>query len=303
MTRKESDLSFQPEGSRPSFAPAQAREQKPFRQCCLSSLILLVVVLLSVAVLIWKGGDWLQQNVVDPWKYWKNPLWAVKLEQEFRAETLRIASTNGNELTLVTHERREVFEQKSVGIVPFLNRPVPFTDRKTTVAFPATYRYHVLLNDPWSIETAGQTLLIRAPMIRPTLPVAFDTAQVETDTKGWWITGAWADSDKEALKVRITEKLATQAQTKEMIDAVRDQCRDSLAKFVKDWLLKEHYWIKGGLTEIKVLFPDESEELLQSMKPVLRLEGAEEHPAVKLKPSAWRMLSPTRNRGFLSAVR
>jgi hypothetical protein len=240
--------------------------------------ICMVLVVIALVALMWLSG-WdagkIRDNVAARLS---DRLWKVKLEENFRAETLRIASTNGNELTLATHERKEVFERDTVRIVPLLNRAVPFTDRKTMVAFPATYRYHVLLNDPWAIEAAGNTVVIRAPQIRPTLPVAFDSGQVETETKGWWVSGAWATADKEALTTRITEKLGEQAQTKEMLDAVKNECRDSLAKFVKNWLLREDSWREGRFTEIKVLFPDEGEDLLEKMPPVLRLGEENEAP-------------------------
>lgn len=263
------------------------REPKPYKavilHSCLSVLLLLVVICLLV--LMWLSGwnpDRIRENVVQRWA---DRFWKVKLEENFRAETLRIASTNGNELTLVTHERREVFERNTVGIVPLLNRAVPFTDRKTTVAFPATYRYHILLNDPWSIETSGETVIIRSPVIRPTVPVAFDSGQVEMDTKGWWVSGGRAETDKDALVARITEKLGEQAKTPEMIDAVRDQARDSLAKFVKTWLMKEHYWKEGRFTAIKVLFPDEADEKLEQMEPTLRLQPEGEMTTIPLAPA------------------
>lgn len=278
------DLPYEPGAPEPE----PARERKPWGalvlQSCLSVLLLSVVILL--VALMWASGwnlDRIRQNVVQRWT---DKIWRVNLEESFRAETLRIASTHGNELTLVTHERREVFERKTVGIVPLLNRPVPFTDRKTTVAFPATYRYHVLLNDPWSIETEGETVVIRAPRIRATLPVAFDSGKVETETEGWWFSGGRAETDKEALKIRITEKLGELAQSKDMIDAVRDPCRESLAKFVQTWLLREDYWREGRFTQIKVIFPDETKELLDQMEPALRLEKAQDGAAVKLEPAA-----------------
>lgn len=271
---RERDRSIQEELAKASAALHSKPARGVLFHSCLSVMLMSVVVFLLV--LMWLSG-WnlgkIRENVVQRWT---DRFWKLQLEEQFRAETLRVASTNGNELTLATHERREVFERKTVGIVPLLNRAVPFTDRKTTVAFPATYRYHILLNDPWSIETSGQTIVIRAPVIRPTLPVAFDSGQVATDTEGWWVSGAWAESDKEALKSRITEKLGEQAQTPDMIQAVREQCRDSLAKFVKTWLLREHHWREGQFTEIKVLFPDEPEARLKEMPPALRLEAQPE---------------------------
>jgi hypothetical protein len=250
--------------------------------------IVLLLTVIGLVTLMWLSGwsvDKIRNNVVQNWK---DRFWQVNLEDRFRAETLQIASTQGNELTLAIHERKEVFERNTVAIVPLLNRAVPFTDRKTTVAFPATYRYHVLLNDTWSVEAAGETVLIRAPMLRPTLPVAFDSGQVETATEGWWVSESWAGTDKDALKARITDQLGRQAKMPEMIDAVRDQCRDSLANFVRTWLMKEQYWSEGRFTEIKVLFPDEPEELLKEMEPTLRLDpGPEPQRApLQLEPAA-----------------
>ncbi|MEM7603199.1 MAG: hypothetical protein AAF357_17535, partial [Verrucomicrobiota bacterium] len=181
--------------------------------------------------------------------------------------------------TLATHERQEVFTRDSV--VKFFEVNVPFSDRKTEVTFPATYRYHVMLNDEWGIETQNQTVVIRAPDIRPTLPVAFDSGKVHTNSKGWLIFEGRKGIDEEALKVKITERLNKSAASDEMIDAVRDECRDSLAKFVQNWLMREEFWRGGQFTEIKVLFPDEADELLGEMDPIIELESPqpEEIPA------------------------
>jgi len=247
---------------------------------CVTGVLLLTVV--GLVALLWMSGWSVGEIRKNLTRQFSEQFWKVNLEENFRAETLKIASTNGNELTLARHERKEVFERDTVVVVPLLNRAVPFSDRKTKVAFPATYRYHILLNDPWAIETQEETVVVRAPEIRATLPVAFDSGKVKTDTEGWWVSGGRAGTDAEALKKRITEKLNEQAQTEEMIDAVRDECRDSLAKFVKNWLMKEDYWRAGRFTEIKVLFPDEGEAMLGEMEPVLEF-GEEEEEGMQLE--------------------
>ena len=40
------------------------------------------------------------------------------------------------------------------------------------IQVPVTYRYHIRLYDPWHLEIAGDTLMVRAPTIQSNLPPA-----------------------------------------------------------------------------------------------------------------------------------
>jgi len=54
------------------------------------------------------------------------------------------------------------------------------------ISVPVTYRYHLKLDDSWSLSVSNQTCLVTAPKIRPTIPPSIDTGQMQKSTQNGW---------------------------------------------------------------------------------------------------------------------
>jgi hypothetical protein len=51
---------------------------------------------------------------------------------------------------------------------------------------PVTYRYHLCLREPWHLELKQGCLVVKAPVIQPSLPPAIHTDQLTTlAVRGW----------------------------------------------------------------------------------------------------------------------
>jgi hypothetical protein len=193
----------------------------------------------------------------------------------FRESIPQITSTQGDILELAVYRCEETFRR---------------TDEKwagwgwvylgTTVAeirVPVSFRYHIRLSDPWRLAARGQVCTVLAPRIRPTLPPAIHTAEMERRAES-----GWARFDKndqlEELERSITPTLEQRAGDAAHRQLVREACRQSVANFVKKWLMREGQWRSDRFTSIIVLFPDEAtvnsdQDLLQfQQEPTLRLE-------------------------------
>ena len=60
-------------------------------------------------------------------------------------------------------------------------------DRLSRIRVPAHYRYHVELAPEWRVTVQpGGGVRVIAPRVRPTLPVAIDTARIEKESRGLW---------------------------------------------------------------------------------------------------------------------
>ena len=59
-------------------------------------------------------------------------------------------------------------------------------------------------------------------------------------------------------------------------DFVREACRQSVAAFVKTWLMKEDYWRQDRFHQIVVVFPDE-------VTSGAGLQGGEQAPTVTVE--------------------
>jgi len=95
------------------------------------------------------------------------------------AERVVVMPTAGGRLEVAAVHVREAFARSDPRLL--LDR----IDLGTTVSevrVDATYRYHLGMARAWPLRIVGKTCLVRAGALRPTLPVAFDTAAVERRT-------------------------------------------------------------------------------------------------------------------------
>jgi hypothetical protein len=133
---------------------------------------------------------------------------------------------------------------------------IPLGTTVSEIRVPAVYRYHIRLYDPWKLVTSGQVCLVFAPQFQPSLPPAIITSQMEKSTSSGWLRFD-ADENLDALEQSITGELVIRANDKLHRDFVREACRQSVAQFVKTWLMKEDYWRDDRFHQIVVVFPDE----------------------------------------------
>lgn len=131
------------------------------------------------------------------------------------------------------------------------------------VRVPAVFRYHIELAPEWKILLRDKTFVVVAPAVKPTLPVAIDTAQLESEASGVWslITGqALIDQ----LQRSITGTLAAKAGSSRYIEMQREEARKTVTEFVAKWLVTQERWKAASAFPIRVFFSDE---------PIQRLDG------------------------------
>lgn len=126
----------------------------------------------------------------------------------------------------------------------------------TEIRVPVTYRYHVLLDDPWRLEVRQQVCLVRAPALRPSLPPALHTDRMQKRSERGWLR-LDVDRQMEELERSLTPTLVARAAARETLGLVREPARQRLAGFVRDWLLREDHWREDRFTAISVVFADE----------------------------------------------
>lgn len=197
------------------------------------------------------------------------------ISETFRASIPQISATGGDVLELAvstsdelirrTDERRIAWDRIYLGTTA------------VEIRVPVTFRYHVLLSDKWMLASRSNVCLVLAPPIRPSLPPAIHTEGMETRAESGW---ARFDKDEqlEKLQAELTSLLKHRAMDPAHSRLVREECRKSVATFVKNWLLREAHWRSDRFTAIIVRFPDEvsatsDEALLRvNAQPTLQLE-------------------------------
>lgn len=199
------------------------------------------------------GGDLARQIVTNA------PAVAEKfrtgrLTQTFRESIPQIHPTGGDVLELATTRSDETFTQADERWIGW-----DFVYLGTTVAeirVPVTFRYHVRLSDPWRLAVRDQVCLVLAPRIRPSLPPAIHTDGIEKRAESGW---ARFDGGAQLAQLEqgLTKNLSLRAADTSHLALVREACRQSVANFVRNWLLKEDQWRQDRFRAIRVVFPDE----------------------------------------------
>jgi hypothetical protein len=187
----------------------------------------------------------------------------------FVAEIPTIFHTPGGDLEIAMHTATETLRQSD-------NRTYDFRffefDAGTTVAeikVPVVYRYHIRLHDTWRVDVFSNICIVYAPPIRPTLPPAIDTDRMIKEVKEP-LTRFNGRELLDSLEKSITPTLQRYAADEKHLAVVREECRKTVAEFIRDWLLRENQWRDDRFHSIKIVFEDEKNSNL--IAPTLELK-------------------------------
>ena len=192
---------------------------------------------------------------------WLGP--AASVVHASRTVSLTLVSrTPGGMLEVASVSTTELFEKKSMLTIAGLNLGTTVSQIKV----PAVFRYQVRLAADWRAYVSDGKLLVIAPAMTPSLPVAIDTARMEMQTTSGWAR-ANAQENLEALHREISSALEVKAKSAAYVDAQREQARKTVAEFVAKWLLEQERWKTIRPEQVKVYFADEPIERLRSFGP------------------------------------
>ncbi len=176
------------------------------------------------------------------------------ITQTFVASLPTIKSDGSGRLELAiltaTERFRSEDELRVIGNYLYLGTTV------SEITVPVTYRYHLKLDDAWSLDVSNQTCLVTAPRIRPTLPPSIDTGQMTKSTQNGWARFN-ADEQLDHLEKGLTSTLAQYASEDTRLDIIREEARETVRAFVQGWLLKEDHWRDDRFHTIVVRFDGE----------------------------------------------
>ena len=197
---------------------------------------------------------------------WLSRLWGEPARrtatQSAAIDQFEVIRTKGGLLAVSTIKAPELFQATAEHTV--LGVPVGQTTSQIRVL--AMYAYHVELAPEWQVTLRDKQLIVIAPRVKPTLPVAIDTARLERFASGAWsvFTGA-AELDR--LQRSISQSLATKAALPSYIQFQREAARATVTEFVRKWMLGQERFKSAGDYQVRVFFADEPIEALGSAPP------------------------------------
>lgn len=204
-----------------------------------------------------------------------------KLRPELTTQTfvtwqgMNHVKAEGGKLEVASAEETVTLQNRD--IVTIFGKEIPGTGSISEIRAPATYHYHIDINGTWDIQTDGRRVVVRAPRIAPTLPIAFDTARLEKKTDKGWLVWTSRDESLTSLEKSITSRLEEKSKSPDAIAQVREKARMAVARFVRDWLLARQAWGSDPnlYDEILVSFEDEP-PISDVLPPILHIPKSSE---------------------------
>ena len=199
------------------------------------------------------------------------------IKSTYEEHLASVRATDGNILQVGVVESTEILRREDT--MKLFGDFFEVGTTVTEIRIPAVYKFEINIDEKWDINSQisakNSVLIIIAPTIKPSLPVAFDTQRMEKFVKEDMLRFN-AVEQMQALEKEITPTLNRLAPQK--IDLVRDKARMAVAKFVQNWLLREQQWDTKKFSIIAVYFQDEFSSIdemhrqREPLVPTLRLQ-------------------------------
>lgn len=177
---------------------------------------------------------------------------APPITQHHSTESAIVMRTAGGLLEVSTITTEERFDSNTSHTI--LGVPVGRTIAQIRV--PAVYRYHVPLASEWTFREQGKTLIVIAPKVKPSLPVAIETDKLQSFSSGLWSPFTGTETVA-ALQQSITNKLGVKASSAELINIQREAARQTITEFIQKWAVNESRWTAKSRPTVLVFFEDE----------------------------------------------
>lgn len=243
------------------------------------------VILIVASLLVFFSFVWLTKHGIDSGK---NAV--VEIVTAFKPETvveafaewreLEVKGTEGNILEVATATATERFTRRTN--LEMFGTILPLGTTVSEISVPATYRYHIDLLGDWFLTSDGNKLMVLAPDLKPSLPVAYDSGKMKTKSQAGW--ARWDSTENLAeLGKTLTSQLGHRAASEDALKKVRDEARVAVAKFLQVWLLSQKEWEKGRFEKIVIMFPEEKGEPLSSRPASLKWESKDKTAIERLK--------------------
>jgi len=178
---------------------------------------------------------------------------AKNITTTFHSKLVSLKHTNGGRLVVAELESVEEFRREASSSI-----------LGTTVSearASAVFEFFVPMDDGWDIDIKEsddlRACVVVAPMIKPTLPVAFRSDELELRSSEGW--ARWDEQEEMAsLLAQITPELNRRAVKN--VASARETARKSIKDFVRTWLLESNQWSDDRFSVIEIKFADEVEE-------------------------------------------
>jgi hypothetical protein len=172
-----------------------------------------------------------------------------------------VMHTSGGRLEVATVTATEAFKF-SAPAKTFLG--IDLGETVSQIQAKVVYRFHIEMAKEWPVRFQGNTAIIEAGEIKPTLPVAFDTSTLQKQT-----SSGWGRFDKHTNLLELEKRMSPELERRSFgyKALALPHARRSVADYSRTWLAKDPAWKALNVTEIKVVFPGEASVGTTTIRP------------------------------------
>jgi len=167
--------------------------------------------------------------------------------------------TPGGLLEVAGINTTEIFTKTSMLTIAGVNLGTTVSQ----IQVPVTYRYQITLAKDWKVHLRHGRLLVIAPAVTSSVPVAIDTSMMRMQTRSGWARFNGGENLDSLLR-EITPELEKTARAPRYIEAQREQARKTVTEFAAKWLVTQERWKGVRTDQIQVYFVDEAIERLRA---------------------------------------
>lgn len=173
------------------------------------------------------------------------------VEVLFRESITRVIPNQGDVLEVATVESFDTFTRRDTKSL--FDNLVYLGTTVSEIKVKVTYRYHVLLSGDWKTQLKGRDLEVIAPSLRPSLPPAIHTDEMEKRSEAGWLRFN-AQDNLDKLEASLTPTLAATSLSPAKMILAKEAAKASIENFVKKWILPQEQWRNIPIEQIRVSF-------------------------------------------------
>ncbi|MBA3774806.1 MAG: hypothetical protein H0X13_20580 [Ramlibacter sp.] len=201
-------------------------------------------LLLALAVVVGAGLIAFKANLL--------PLGGTQQEQVKLLDPAQVIvlRTPGGMLEVATLNRVEDFGWQTTYTCPILDCGKLLGATVTRLRVPVHYTYRVPLAATWELRPDGKEHVLHVPPVQPALPPAIDTAKVELETHGGWMSPGRQLNVQSTLR-QLGPELERRATQPHYLQMQEPHAAKTVAEFASKWMREQG---KAPPPRIRVVF-------------------------------------------------
>ena len=161
-----------------------------------------------------------------------------------------VLRTPGGMLEVATLNRVEEFGWQTTYSCPLIDCGKLLGATVTRLRVPVNYTYRIALAETWSLRREGSDYVLVVPAVLPAMPPAIDTAKLQMETRGAWLSPG-QDLNVQSTLRQLGPELERRATLPAYLLMQEPHAARTVAEFAQKWMKEQG---KATTAKVRVVF-------------------------------------------------